>query len=218
MGRKICQHSREGFKRLGVNADWEHPYLTFTHDYEAGNVEIFKKMYLNGSVYRGRKPIHWCTNCHTALAEAEIEYGDEVSPSIFVNFKLITIPAPFQAAGITDPAYILIWTTTPWTLPANTAVSLAPDADYVMVDVDGMHTILAYDLLDDVAKRAGWEKYDLVKDAHGDVITMKGKELAGTTYICPIRQDLTGTVIYGSHVTLDSGSGAVHTASWTWSR
>lgn len=218
--RRLCREwaekyvniQREGFKRLGVNADWEHPYLTFTHDYEAGNVEIFKKMYLNGSVYRGRKPIHWCTNCHTALAEAEIEYGDEVSPSIFVNFKLITIPAPFQAAGITDPAYILIWTTTPWTLPANTAVSLAPDADYVMVDVDEMHTILAYDLLDDVAKRAGWEKYDLVKDAHGDVITMKGKELAGTTYICPIRQDLTGTVIYGSHVTLDSGSGAVHTA------
>lgn len=209
---KYVNVQRDGFKRLGVNADWDHPYLTYSHDYEAGNVEIFKDMYLKGSIYRGRKPIHWCANCHTALAEAEIEYGDEVSPSIFVNFKLVTIPAPLVAAGVTDPAYILIWTTTPWTLPANTAVSLAPDADYVMVRANGFQTILAYDLLEDVARRAGWEEYELVRNDQGEPVIMKGKELAGITYICPIRQDLTGTVIYGNHVTLDSGSGAVHTA------
>ena len=92
--RKLCHDwatkyvgiQRDGFKRLGVNADWEHPYLTYHHNFETADVEIFKEMYLNGSVYRGRKPIHWCSNCHTALAEAEIEYGDEVSPSIYVKF------------------------------------------------------------------------------------------------------------------------------------
>lgn len=218
--RKLCRKwaeehidiQREGFKRLGVNADWEHPYLTFIPDYEAGNVEIFKTMYLNGSIYRGRKPIHWCKRCHTALAEAEIEYADEVSPSIFVNFKLDTVPPVFEAAGVTNPAYVLIWTTTPWTLPANTAVCLAPNADYVMVNADGTYTIMAYDLLEDVAQTAGWQSYEPVKDADGQVITVKGRELAGVSYTCPIRQDLKGMIIYGDHVTLDSGTGAVHTA------
>lgn len=209
---KYVDIQREGFKRLGVNADWENPYLTFQHEYEAGNVEIFKTMYLNGSVYRGRKPIHWCKECHTALAEAEIEYGDEVSPSIFVNFKLDAVPPVFEAAGVADPSYILIWTTTPWTLPANTAVCLAPEADYIMVNADGTHTIMAYDLLEEVAQTAGWESYEPVKNAEGAVITVKGRELAGTSYTCPIRQDLKGVVIYGNHVTLDSGTGAVHTA------
>ncbi len=217
--RRLCREwaekyvdiQREGFKRLGVNADWENPYLTFTHDYEAGNVEIFKKMYLDGSVYRGRKPIHWCKHCHTALAEAEIEYGDEVSPSIFVNFKLDTVPPVFEAAGVTE-ANVLIWTTTPWTLPANTAVCLAPDADYIMVNVAGTCSIMAYDLLEDVADTAGWESYEPVKDRNGEVITVKGRDLCGVSYTCPIRQDLKGVIIYGDHVTLDSGTGAVHTA------
>lgn len=218
--RRLCREwaeehidlQRNGFKRLGVNAEWEHPYLTFTPDYEAGNVEIFKDMYLSGSVYRGRKPIHWCKRCHTALAEAEIEYGDEVSPSIFVNFKLDAVPPVFATAGVSDPAYILIWTTTPWTLPANTAVCLAPDADYVMVNADGTHTIMAYDLLEDVAKTAGWSSYEPVRDLDGAVVAVKGRDLVGTSYTCPIRQDLKGMVIYGDHVTLDSGTGAVHTA------
>lgn len=218
--RKLCREwaekyvnvQREGFKRLGVNADWEHPYLTFIPDYEAGNVEIFKEMYLKGSVYRGRKPIHWCKSCHTALAEAEIEYGDEVSPSIFVKFKLDVIPGIFEAAGATGDAYILIWTTTPWTLPANTAVSLAPDADYVMVQADGSNMIFALELVERVADLAGWDSYSIVSNAEGEPITIKGKQLYGLTYTCPIRQDLKGTIIYGDHVTLDSGTGAVHTA------
>lgn len=218
--RKLCREwaekyvnvQREGFKRLGVNADWEHPYLTFIPDYEAGNVEIFKEMYLKGSVYRGRKPIHWCKSCHTALAEAEIEYGDEVSPSIFVKFKLDVMPGIFEAAGATGDAYILIWTTTPWTLPANTAVSLAPDADYVMVQADGSNMIFALELVEQVAELAGWDSYSIVSNAEGEPITIKGKQLYGLTYTCPIRQDLKGTIIYGDHVTLDSGTGAVHTA------
>lgn len=202
---------REGFKRLGVNADWEHPYLTYTPDYEAGNVELFKDMYLKGSIYRGRKPIHWCTNCHTALAEAEIEYGDEVSPSIFVAFKLDTVPGVFSAEGV-DEAYILIWTTTPWTLPANTAVSLAPDAAYVMVKANGKNMVMAKELVEQVAEKAGWEDYSIVSDGDGEPIELTGKQLYGLTYTAPIRNDLKGTVIYGDHVTLDTGTGAVHTA------
>ncbi len=218
--RKLCRAwaekyvdiQREGFKRLGVNADWGHPYLTFTPDYEAGNVELFRDMYLKGSIYRGRKPIHWCKRCHTALAEAEIEYSDEVSPSIFVKFKLDAMPGVFEANGAEGAAYILIWTTTPWTLPANTAVSLAPDAEYVMVQVDGDNLIMARELVDSVAEIAGWEDHSLVETPEGEPVTLTGKQLYGLTYTAPIRQDLKGTVIYGDHVTLDTGTGAVHTA------
>ncbi len=218
--RKLCREwaekyvdvQRNGFKRLGVNADWEHPYLTFTPDYEAGNVEVFKKMYLDGSVYRGRKPIHWCKRCHTALAEAEIEYSDETSPSIFVNFKLDEMPGMFEVAGATGQANVLIWTTTPWTLPANTAVSLAPDADYVMVVVDGVNMIMARELVDQVAEIAGWDSYEFITGEDGNPVSLKGHQFTGLTYTCPIRQDLKGTLIYGDHVTLDSGTGCVHTA------
>ena len=218
--RKLCREwaekyvdiQREGFKRLGVNADWEHPYLTFIPNYEAGNVEVFKDLYLKGSVYRGRKPIHWCTHCHTALAEAEIEYADEVSPSIYVKFKLDATPGIFEANGAAGDAYLLIWTTTPWTLPANTAVSLAPEADYVMVTVGGDNLIMAKELVETVAEVAGWEAYDFVRDPEGEPVALKGKQLFGLTYTAPVRHDIKGTVIYGDHVTLDTGTGAVHTA------
>ncbi|WP_139653093.1 isoleucine--tRNA ligase [Raoultibacter phocaeensis] len=218
--RRLCREwaekyvdvQRDGFKRLGVNADWEHPYLTFTPGYEAGNVEIFKKMYLDGAIYRGRKPIHWCKSCHTALAEAEIEYSDETSPSIYVKFKLDSVPGVFEAAGVDGNAFVLIWTTTPWTLPANTAVSLAPDADYVMVEVEGSYLLMAKELVEQVAETAGWEAYTVVEGADGEPVMLKGRELYGLTYTAPVRQDLKGTVIYGDHVTLDTGTGAVHTA------
>lgn len=218
--RRLCREwaekyvdvQREGFKRLGVNADWEHPYLTFLPDYESGNVEVFKQMYLDGSVYRGRKPIHWCKRCHTALAEAEIEYADETSPSIFVKFKLDAVPGMFEAAGVSGNAYVLIWTTTPWTLPANAAVSLAPDADYVMVAVDGSYLLMARELVEQVAQTAEWDAWELVAGADGEPVVLKGKELCGLTYTCPVRKDLTGKIIYGDHVTLDTGTGCVHTA------
>ena len=218
--RRLCREwaekyvgvQREGFKRLGVNADWEHPYLTFTPDYEAGNVEVFKKMYLDGSVYRGRKPIHWCKRCHTALAEAEIEYGDETSPSIYVKFKLDAMPGVFEAAGAAGDAYVLIWTTTPWTLPANTAVSLAPDADYAMVQADGSNLVMARDLAEQVAEVAGWESWAFACGPDGEPVTLKGRELTGLSYTCPVRHDLKGTLVYGDHVTLDTGTGCVHTA------
>ena len=209
---KYVDIQRAGFQRLGVNADWEHPYLTFTPDYEAGNVELFRDLYLKGQVYRGRKPIHWCKRCHTALAEAEIEYGDEESPSIYVRFKLDAMPGVWEAAGAAGDAYVLIWTTTPWTLPANTAVSLAPDADYVMAQTPAGNLILAAELVDAVAEVAGWDDVALVRDEAGEPVALKGKQLFGLTYTAPVRQDLKGTVIYGDHVTLDTGTGAVHTA------
>ena len=210
---KCVDTQREGFKRLGVNADWEHPYLTFQHEFEAGNVEIFKKMYLDGSVYRGRKPVHWCKHCHTALAEAEIEYGNETSPSIFVNFKLKSVPEAYTAAGV-DPnnAFVLIWTTTPWTLPANTAVCMAPNADYAFVEADGKFMLFALDLVEEVAQTAGWDSYRVVSDASGKPVTLKGIDFEGIKYEAPIKQGFEGTIIYGDHVTLDSGTGAVHTA------
>ena len=218
--RRLCHEwaekhvdlQRNGFKRLGVNADWDHPYLTFQHDFEAGNVEIFKKMYLDGAIYRGRKPIHWCKHCHTALAEAEIEYGDEVSPSIYVRFKMDEMPKAFAEAGAEGECNILIWTTTPWTLPANTAVCLAPDADYCLVAVDGVNMVMALDLVETVAGKVGWESYAVLRGADGEPVTMKGADFLNMTYERPIFPENKGTIIYGDHVTLEDGSGCVHTA------
>ena len=208
---KFIDVQREGFKRLGVNGDWDHPYLTFQPTFESANVEVFKKLYLDGAVYRGRKPIHWCKHCHTALAEAEIEYSDETSPSIYVNFKLNEIPQKFADAGVElDRAFVLIWTTTPWTLPANTAVSFGPDIDYCFVEADGVFMLFAREMVETVAEAAGWESYRIV-DAGGEPVLMKGNQFDGITYQCPI-MERTGRIIWGDHVTLDAGTGAVHTA------
>ena len=136
------------------------------------------------------------------------------------------MPGMFETAGAAGDAYVLIWTTTPWTLPANTAVSLAPDADYVMVQADGSNMIMARELVEQVAEIAGWESYDLVRGEDGEPVALKGREFTGLTYTCPCPGcDLKGTIIYGDHVTLDSGTGAVHTAPghgqddypWRWS-
>ncbi len=220
--RKICREyatkqldgQREGFKRLGVCGEWDNPYLTYLPEYEAGNIEIFKKLYLDGSVYRGRKPIHWCSHCHTALAEAEIEYADEVSPSIYVKFRLTAVPAPFaaaaQAAGI-ERANVVIWTTTPWTLPANQAVCLAPDAEYVAAVVDGELVVMAAELSQAVADVAGWGELSFLEQG-GQRISCPGSALEGGSYHHPIHAGETGIILTGTHVTLDTGTGAVHTA------
>lgn len=209
---KYVDVQREGFKRLGINADWQHPYLTYLPNYESGNVEIFKSMYLAGHIYKGRKPIHWCKRCHTALAEAEIEYGDEVSPSIYVKFELDEMPKAFADAGATGKVNVLIWTTTPWTLPANRAVCLKPDADYVIVQADGEQFIIARRLFIDVVHRSGWNGAGIFCKEALKPVVVKGKDLCGATYTCPVREDLKGKLIYGDHVTLDTGTGCVHTA------
>ena len=155
--RKLCRDwamrfvKRQGdeFKRLGVRGDFDEPYLTLNPSYEAGDVRVFADMYRKGMVYKGRKPIHWCWSCKTALAEAEIEYGDESSDSIYVKFWLTEKPAAW--ADRPEKLGVLIWTTTPWTLPANVAVTLAPDADYVAVKFcDGEALIMAEALVGQV--------------------------------------------------------------------
>ena len=217
--RKICREyatkqldgQREGFKRLGVRGEWDNPYLTYLPEYEAGNIEIFKKLYLDGSVYRGRKPIHWCSHCHTALAEAEIEYSNEVSPAIFVRFEMTTTPAGLESyEGKMDVA---IWTTTPWTLPADQCVILHPAAEYVAVVVDGRATIVARDLVEKCCERFGWNN-ELACCADGSEWSMTGADLAGNEYKQPIFADQgeIGKFIYADYVTLEDGTGIVHGA------
>ena len=201
---------REEFKRLGVRGDWEDPYLTLKHSYEAGDVKVFAQMYARGEIYKGRKPIHWCKRCHTALAEAEIEYSDEMSDSIYVKFRVTDEVAPFSSAGL--PVSLLIWTTTPWTLPANVAVTLAADADYVGVLVGEEVVVFAEALVQAVAEAAGWESVALVIGADGEPVRVKGRDLAGVHYAQPIHDGVSGVVITGDHVELSTGTGAVHTA------
>jgi len=200
---KFVDVQREEFKRLGVRGNWAEPYLTLNPAYEAGNVEIFKKMYMDGAIYKGAKPIHWCIRCHTALAEAEIEYADETSNSIYVAFRF-TDATPWDAEGAVS---VLIWTTTPWTLPANVAVTLAADADYVGVKLTGGRVfVMAEELVDEVASRVGWESHEVVGPR------VKGSALTGLHYAQPIHEGVQGVVITGDHVDLSTGTGSVHTA------
>ena len=207
---KFVDVQREEFKRLGVRGNWDDPYLTLKHSYEAGDVKVFAQMYERGEIYKGRKPIHWCKRCHTALAEAEIEYSDEPSDSIYVKFRFTEEVAPFSSAGL--PVSLLIWTTTPWTLPANVAVTLADDADYVGVLVGEEVVVFAEALVESVAEVAGWESVGLVAGADGEPVRVKGRDLAGVHYAQPIHDGVLGVVITGDHVDLSTGSGAVHTA------
>ncbi len=192
------------FRRLGVRGDFADPYLTLNHAYEAGNVRIFREMYDKGVIYKGAKPIHWCIRCGTALAEAEIEYGDEVSDSIYVKFEFTSNPEPW--AERPETASVVIWTTTPWTLPANVAVTLSETADYVGVLVGGELLVMAEALVPSVAQAAGWESYEVLPHK------AKGGQLSGLHYRHPVHDSIEGVIIVGDHVELSTGSGAVHTA------
>ncbi len=203
---------RQGFKRLGVLGEWDNPYLTYVNDYDATDVEIFKAIFDRGAIYRGRKPVHWCSHCHTALAEAEIEYGDEVSPAIFVRFEMTTVPAGLEAwAG---KLWVDIWTTTPWTLPADDAVILHPEASYVAVIHNGAAEIMAEALVEKDCAKFGYEDVELVRGADGEPWRMTGVELCHNKYKQPIFGDQgeEGEFIYADYVTLEDGTGIVHTA------
>jgi len=218
--REICRKEavsqvdtqRQGFKRLGVLGEWDNPYLTYVNDYDATDIEIFKAIYDKGAIYRGRKPVHWCSHCHTALAEAEIEYSDEVSPAIFVRFEMTTVPAGLEAYE--GRLWVDIWTTTPWTLPADDAVILHPEASYVAVVVDGRCEILAEALVERDCAKFGYDSYELARTASGDVWRMTGEELCHNRYKQPIfgDQGVEGEFIYADYVTLEDGTGIVHTA------
>jgi len=197
----VCRQT-EQFKRLGIRGDFNNPYLTLEPLYEATNIEVFGELYKEGYVYRGRKPIHWCYHCETALAEAEIEYDDEKSSSIYVKFPLKSSFVPLD--GYDLPKYFLIWTTTPWTLPANVAVAVHPDVEYAAIEADGEIYVLARDLVETVFVEAGVLNLKVLK-------TFRGEELGGLACIHPF-QPWESVVILADFVVLDTGSGCVHIA------
>ncbi len=202
---KYVDIQRKEFRRLGGLGEWEHPYLTMTPDYEAVTAATLADFVEKGGVVRSKKPIYWCTSCQTALAEAEVEYGDETSPSVYVRFPLpdARLRDIFPDA---DPAkaYVVIWTTTPWTLPANLAVALHPEFDYALVEADGEQYLLAEELLETCAGRFGWKDPSVIGRAKG--AAFEGLKARHPFY------DRDSVIVLGEHVTLDAGTGAVHTA------
>ena len=205
--RKKCEEyalsqvdkQRDDFKRLGIAGEWDNPYITLTPDYEAAEIRVFGKMAEKGYIYKGLKPIYWSPSSESSLAEAEVEYKDVKSPSIFVAFKVK------DGKGIldTDTSFI-IWTTTPWTLPANQGISANPAYTYVVVEAAGKKYVVAKDLLDNVAKELDWTEPKIIKE-------VSGKDLENMTAQHPF-YDRESLVILGDHVTLDAGTGLVHTA------
>ncbi|WP_280769063.1 isoleucine--tRNA ligase [Salipaludibacillus daqingensis] len=190
---------REQFKRLGVRGDWDNPYVTLTHGYEAQQIKVFGDMAKKGYIYKGKKPVYWSPSSESALAEAEIEYHDKRSASIYVAFDVTD--GNGVLAG--DEKYV-IWTTTPWTIPANLAIALHPELTYVVVNVNGSKLIVAKDLVEELEKELEWESYEIEK-------TFKGSELEKTKAKHPL-YDRESLVILGDHVTTEAGTGCVHTA------
>lgn len=190
---------REDFKRLGVAGDWEHPYITLDPAYEAAEIRVFGKMAEKGYIYKGLKPIYWSPSSESSLAEAEIEYKDVKSASIYVAFPVV------DGKGLLDPdTAFIIWTTTPWTLPANLGISANPDFTYVQIEADGRKFVIAKDLLATVTDEIGWQDVKVLQE-------FPGTALEYMTAQHPF-YDRTSLVILGDHVTLDAGTGLVHTA------
>jgi len=196
---KFVDIQRQEFERLGVRGDWDNPYLTLKPEFEGIQIKVFGDMANKGYIYKGMKPVYWCADCETALAEAEIEYHDKVSPSIYVKF-----PVTEGKGIIPDGSAIIIWTTTPWTLPANVAVCLHPEFTYVVVKVKDQKYVLAKELLDNVAAQLGWSDYQIVTEFTGQQID---RAVCRHPFI-----DRDSLVIMGEHVTLEAGTGCVHTA------
>ncbi|HRI39581.1 MAG TPA: isoleucine--tRNA ligase, partial [Nitrospira sp.] len=218
--RKLCRAyaqkyvdlQREEFKRLGVLGEWDHPYLTMTPSYEATIIREFGKFVEQGGVYKGLKPVLWCTQDQTALAEAEVEYDDHVSPSVYVKFPVVTSPAvlakTFPGVIFPDEAKlvsVVIWTTTPWTLPANQAVCLHRDIDYVFAQVGDEILIIAEKLLEAAAKACKFEGYRVLGVKKG------GEGFEGLETQRPLSTGLS-PILLGDFVTLDQGTGCVHIA------
>ena len=214
---KFYRIQREQFQRLGVLGDWDDPYLTMSPEYEASIIRMFRKLAEQGFIYRGLRPVHWCTVCLTALAEAEIEYSDHTSPSIYVRFPLIVSPDeaaalardPRDAATLRAAAASLsavIWTTTPWTLPANLGVCFNPTLDYVAIEVGDEHLIVAARLADAFLAAAG-----LAGSARRR-IPVELSALDGRDVFRHPLFDRTARALFETHVTADAGTGCVHTA------
>ena len=200
----FVEKQTEGFKRLGVLGDWEKPYITLKPEYEARQIGVFGKMYQQGYIYKGLKPVYWCTDCETALAEAEIEYKDCDTTSIYVKFKVEDSKGKFDCKD----TYMVIWTTTPWTLPGNVGITVGGEYEYSIVDTGKEKLIMATALVEEVMKYANIENYTTVQ-------TLQGADLEGVLCKHPFL-DRTSRVVLGSDdtivVELDTGTGAVHTA------
>src|SRR3954453_7976906 len=196
---------REDFIRLGVLGDWFRPYTTMSFHFEASIAGALGRFMQTGMVYKGLKPVHWCAHCQTALAEAEVEYRDHTSPSIYVRFRMSDDAVTQLDLPIEKPLYAVIWTTTPWTLPANLAIAVKPDFDYDVVEHDGTNYVISDGLLKNVATKAGWgDDYKVVK-------TFKGSSLEPLRYRHAFLER-EGIFVLGDYVTLDAGTGLVHTA------
>ncbi|MBI5739224.1 MAG: isoleucine--tRNA ligase [Nitrospirae bacterium] len=212
--RRLCREyaskyvdiQREEFKRLGVFGDWTDPYITMAFSYEASIVRELFRFVQNGSVYKGKKPVHWCPTCVTALAEAEVEYADKESPSIYVKFRVVDPLGKFTPDPVLG-TFLVIWTTTPWTLPANLALALHPELIYRLVKTPAGELILARDLIKDCMDKFGYNENDYtVTDG-----AWTGAELEGIACRHPwIEREV--RTITGEHVTLEQGTGVVHTA------
>ncbi|NSL51258.1 isoleucine--tRNA ligase [Calidifontibacillus erzurumensis] len=205
--RKLCEEyayeqidrQREQFKRLGVRGDWENPYITLTKEYEAQQIKVFGEMAKKGYIYKGLKPVYWSPSSESALAEAEIEYKEKRSPSIYVAF-----PVKDGKGVLFGDEKIVIWTTTPWTIPANLGICVHPELEYSVVEVGGTKFVVASALIESVAKEVEWNEYNVVK-------TFKGEHLEHVVARHPF-YDRDSLVILGEHVTTDAGTGCVHTA------
>lgn len=205
--RKICQEyatkqvdqQRKDFKRLGVSGEWENPYVTYRKDFEAQEIRVFGKMAENGLIYQGNKPVYWSPSSESTLAEAEIEYKDVETPSIYVAYK-----AKETFGKLPSDTEFVIWTTTPWTLPASMGISVHPRITYVLVEIGTLHYLVAKDLLQSLVGKFEWEDYQIVQE-------IQGKELDRMVAQHPF-YDRDILVMNGEHVTTDTGTGLVHTA------
>ncbi|MGI5912451.1 MAG: isoleucine--tRNA ligase [Syntrophomonadaceae bacterium] len=196
---KYVDIQSQQFQRLGVRGDWEHPYITLKPEFEAVQVKVFGEMASKGYIYKGLKPVYWCTDCETALAEAEIEYDNKTSPSIYVKF-----PVKDGKGIVPEDAFVIIWTTTPWTIPANTGISLHPDYSYIILEANNEKYVLAKDLMEKVTGELGLSDYKILKE-------FKGKELEKAVCRHPF-YNRNSLIVLGTHVTLEAGTGCVHTA------
>ncbi|TDB48985.1 isoleucine--tRNA ligase [Photorhabdus luminescens] len=209
--RKYAKEQIEGqkkdFIRLGILGDWERPYLTMDFKTEANIIRALSRIIANGHLLKGAKPVHWCTDCRSSLAEAEVEYYDKTSPSIDVRFKAVdaaAVCAKFGVQAPDQPVSLVIWTTTPWTLPANRAIALHAEFNYQLVQIEGECLILAADLVESVMKRAGITSWVVLGSCAGAALELLRFKHPFMGFDSP--------VVLGDHVTLDAGTGAVHTA------
>ena len=203
--RRYVSVQRQQFRRLGVRADWDHPYLTMSAEYEAAVLEAFRAFVKGKCVYRGLKPVHWCPECETALADAELEYKEATSSSVYIRFPVVSLPErSLEGVPAVGPVSFAVWTTTPWTLPANAAVALHPELLYVLVRTPEEHLVLAKELLATTIGAVGIGDYEVVSEVKG--VALEGGRLKHPF----VEREV--PVVLADYVTLEQGTGCVHTA------